>query len=290
MQWILRNATGITFAFLMAALSTITTSGARDQRTAAADAAVQSTPNMKFAQVRPGTSPLKRRDPPPPTIRPQLVSQDPAGDELITCVVGRDTGGNPRAIASECIAEITDQLSIWFREFETSGGKLIGTIQVSITRPDGSVTGLTISEDNRGEPIYFAPGAALGRYSFVARAAGRSVTGGFTVKAPAKRILLVIEADREIRGGQSVAVHLAGYRPSERVTLYLYLWFDHRDVGTGETIFKYATVLGSTTTDRRGEAVFSFPTEPDDPPGSYLVASSPAQQNFLFSGIFQVTR
>jgi hypothetical protein len=202
---------------------------------------------------------------------------------------GADTGGNPRATPSECMTEITDKLSIWFRDFEAGDGKLIGTIQVSITRPDGSVTGLTISETNRGESIYFAPGAALGRYSFVARAAGRSVTGGFTVKTPAKRILVLIEGNRDIRGGQSITAHLAGYRPSERVTLYLYRWFDHKDIGTGQTIFQYATVIGSTMTDRRGEAVFSFPTERDDPAGNYLVYSFPAQENVLDSGSFDVT-
>jgi hypothetical protein len=249
-------------------------------------------PDTIYVQLPSRTSLLQRRDPTPPTIRPQLVSIDPAGDDLIVCVVatGGDTGGNHRATPSECVAEITDTLSIWYRDFEDSAGKLIAPISVAITQPDGNVRRDTITEANRSEPFYLRPGTPLGRYEFVASAGGRSVNGGFTVKAPAKRILLVPEDSKSIGAGKPVTVHLAGYRPSERVKVYLYRWLAHRDVGTGQTIFQYATSISETTTDRRGEAAITFPTEPDDPPGTYLVYSSPEQKNDLNSGRFEVTK
>jgi hypothetical protein len=249
-------------------------------------------PDAIYVQLPSRTSLLQRRDPPPPIVRPQLVSIDPAGDDLIVCVVATraDTGGNPRATPAECVAEITDTLSIWYRDFEGGDGKLIATISVAITQPDGTVRRSTITEEDRGEPFYLRPGTPIGRYEFVASAGGRSVKGGFTVKAPVKRILLVPEDSSSIAAGKPVTVHLAGYRPSESVKLYLYRWLDHRDVGTGETIFQYATLISETTTDRRGEAVITFPTEPDDPPGTYLVYGSPEQENSLHSGIFDVTK
>ncbi len=250
-----------------------------------------SRPDLILVQGTTAASPLKRRDLPVPTVRPRLVSQDPAGDNWITCIVtrGSDTGGNDRATPSECVVEITDTLGIWYRDLEDSSGKLIGPISVTTTDPAGNVRKTTVNDAS--EPTYLRPGTPLGRYTFVATAGERSVNGGYTVKAPTKRILVVgREADQQVTAGQPVTVDLAGYQPSERVTLYLYRWVDHRDVGTGETIFEYATQIRELTTDQRGEAAITFPTEPDDPLGSYLVASSPAQENDLYSGIFEVDK
>ena len=230
-----------------------------------------------FVQLPGGTSLLKRRDPAPPTIRPQLVSKDPAGDNEIACVVATrsDTGGNARATPSECVVEITDTLSIWYRDFEDDTGKLIAPISVSTTQPDGSVRRETITEEDRGQPFYLRPGTPIGRYAFVASGGGRSINGGFTVKAPVKRILLVPESSGDLRAGAPVTIHLAGYRRSERTTLYLYRWINHRDVGTGETIFQYATSIGDTTTDRRGEAAITLSTEPAS--YGYQIAAAAAE-------------
>jgi hypothetical protein len=285
------------FVFVAAVLATAP-AGAGDPAARIALAASQpdansprSRPNTILAQIQIGSSPLKRRDPPPPTIRPQLVSKDPAGSDEIPCIVATrvDPRGDPRATPATCVVEVTDTLLLSYEEFWSSPGQLSAPVTVATTQPDGNVRRVTLNEPT--ETLYMRPGTPLGRYEFVATAGGRSIRGGFTVKAPAKRILLVSpESNGNIRAGRAVTVHLAGYRPSERVTLYLYRWIDHRDVNTGETIFAYATSIGQTTIDGRGEAALNFPTEPDDPPGSYLVVSSPAQQNNLFSGIFEVTK
>jgi len=249
-----------------------------------------SRPDLILIQAT-AASPLKRRDLPLPTVRPRLVSQDPAGDNWITCIItnGSDTGGNARATPSDCVVEITDTLGIWYRALEDSNGKLIAPISVAITDPAGNVRKTTVNDAS--EPTYLRPGTPLGRYTFVATAGGRSVSGGYTVKAPTQRILVAArDVDQQVMAGRPVTVDLAGYRPSERVMLYLYRWVDHRDVGTGETIFEYATQIRELTTDQRGEAAIAFPTELDDPPGSYLVVSSPTQENLLYSGIFDVEK
>jgi len=250
-----------------------------------------SRPDLILVQGTTVASPLKRRDLPLPTVRPRLVSQDPAGDNWITCIAtrGSDTGGNDRATPSDCVVEITDTLGIWYREFEDSTGKLVAPISVATTDPAGNVS--TTIVNDASEPTYLRPGTALGRYTFVATAGARSFSGGYTVKAPTKRILVAAhDADQQVTAGQPVTIDLAGYRPSEHVTLYLYRWADHRDVGTGETIFEYATQIRELTTDQRGEAAITFPTEPDDPLGSYLVVSAPAQENDLYSGTFDVDK
>jgi hypothetical protein len=242
-----------------------------------------------------GAGLLKRRDKAPPTIRPQLVSQDPAGADEILCMAttGRDTGGNYRATPAECKPEITDTLQLWYKDLEDARGNLLGPISVVITRPDGQTRTSTITEVNRGyDAIYLRPGSPLGRWDFVATAAGRSSNGGFTVRSPSKRILLAMPEvpGAEISPGAPVEVHLAGYRPAQRVSFYLYYRVGHRDVGTGETIFQYATAIGQSAADSRGEAIITFSTERDDPVGTYLVASLPVQQNLLYPAIFELKR
>jgi hypothetical protein len=260
--------------------------------------------NAGAAHVRPGIllaqssasaqSPLKRRDLPPPTIRPQLVSRDPAGDDEIDCEVGaprRGPGEPIPATPSDCIAEITDTLSLSYTGFPTSGdlGHLISPISVTLMLPDGSTRRYLINEQT--QTLYLEPGMPLGVYRFTGMGAGRSAAGGFTLKPAGKRVLRVAlpsPYERTIQPGGLVTVHLAGYPALQTQTLYLYRYFSHRDVDSGLTYWQFATRLTSLTTNVRGEAAYSFATQPGDPLGQYLIVDDPLQQNDLNSATFEL--
>jgi len=256
---------------------------------------VQILPGILLAQNS-ATSPLKRRDLPPPTVRPQLVSRDPAGDDEIDCEVGalRGRPGEPTpAIPSDCIAEITDTLSLGYIGFPTSGdlGRLISPISVTLMLPDGSTRQYLINEVP--QMLYLQPGMPLGVYRFTGTGSGRSVAGGFTVKPSSQRVLRVAfpnPYERTVRPGALVTVHLAGYPAGQPQTLYLYRYFSHRDVDTGLTYWQFATRLTSLTTNPRGEAAYSFSTDPSDPLGQYLIIDDPLQQNDLNSATFELAR
>jgi hypothetical protein len=242
-----------------------------------------------------GAGLLKRRDKAPPTIRPQLVSQDPAGGgQLKNCELtsGRSTGGDPRATPAECVVEITDTLALGYQDLQVAG-KRPRTIALAITPPDGRVRNLTATDAlDSNDWLYLPPGAPLGTWGVVAAAEGRTSRGGFTVKRPAKPSLLAAPEPpvRLVRAGNPVIVHFAGYRPSEEVNFYLYRLVGHRDRGTGESIFDFAATIGRTTADQRGEGVISFATERDDPPGKYLVVTAPLQGSDLDAGTFDFER
>jgi hypothetical protein len=238
---------------------------------------------------------LKRRDKAPPTIRPQLVSQDPAGDgELKNCALtsGRSASGSPRATQAECVVEITDTLALEYQDLQI-GGKRPRSILLRITPPDGRARNLTATDAlDSHDWLYLRPGDPLGPWEVVATAEGRTSSGGFTVKRPAKPSLLAAPEPpvRLVRAGNPVIVHFAGYRPSEEVNFYLYRLVGHRDRGTGESIFKFATTIGRTMADERGEGIISISTERDDPKEKYLVVTSPLQRSNLDAGTFEFER
>lgn len=235
---------------------------------------------------------LKQNLPPPPTLRPQLVSRDPAGDDEVSCVVGTAERGDTAATPSDCIAEITDWLSLWYRDFPTSKdgiGQLVSALSVAMAQPNGQVRLFTVTEAT--QMLYLRPGMPLGRYEFTASGSGKTVTGGFTVKSPTQRTLRVAfntSGEDQVRPGTPVNVDLAGYPASSTVSLHLYRHLSHRDVDTGLTTWRYATLISRVSVDSLGQAATSFSTEPGDPLGQYLVYSDPPQVSDLNAARFEL--
>jgi len=234
---------------------------------------------------------LKQNLPPPPTLRPQLVSRDPAGDDEIGCVVGKPSGGETAAVPSDCVAEITDWLALSYTGFPTSNdvGHLVSPISVAMAQPDGHVRLFTVTEVT--QMLYLRPGTPLGRYDFKASASGRTVSGGFTVKSPTQRTLRVAfdtPDDEQVRPGTPINVDLAGYPALTTVSLHLYRYLSHKDVDTGLTTWRYATQISRISVDLVGQASTSFPTERGDPPGQYLVYSDPPQVSDLNAARFEL--
>ena len=237
---------------------------------------------------------LKQNLPPPPTLRPQLVSRDPAGDDEIQCVIGNATLGDHAAVPSDCVAEITDWLRLSYYAFTTSkdvGGDLVSPISVAMTLPDGRVQQFTVNEVD--QMLYVSPGMPLGRYDIKASASGRVVSGGFTVKSPTQRTLRVAfnsPFDEQARAGRLINIDLAGYPALTTVSLHLYRYLSHKDVDTGLTFWRYATQISRISVGALGHASTSFPTDQDDPPGQYLVYSDPPQVSDLNAAKFELIR
>ena len=86
-----------------------------------------------LVQNRGAKSPLKLRDPPPPTLRPTLASKNPQGDGTVVMCRATDNLNDTaldRAIPSLCSASVLDVLSLDF-------GALLGSVSISLTSPDG---------------------------------------------------------------------------------------------------------------------------------------------------------
>ena len=225
-------------------------------------------PDVVFVQSRLETSVLKRRELPPPMIRPRLVSQDPAGANTVSCNVGgREFASQTLATPSECVAEITDTLQLTFSNFRSQ-------ILVSLTKPDGQLQ--RFNADNEVS-IYVDVGDPLGVYTFVATDGQRTKSGGFMVKSSTKRVVWIVGAENGVFRGDTMIVDLAGYRPFESVALYLYRAYGHRDYGSGQTLWEYRASIGRTQMTARGEARIEIPTERDDPLGNYYIISDPRQ-------------
>jgi hypothetical protein len=228
-------------------------------------------PRIIPVQNRLASSPLKRRDTPPPTIRPALMSKDPASGAQVDCVVSRQVERHQtRATPSECGAEITDTLSLEFPDLDD------GSIEVVIRAPDGSVGRFTT---DRVLEFYLAAGMPLGAYAVNASDGANSSRGGYTVRPARSRIVKVASETPVFAPGQSIPVDLAGYRPGETVRLYLYRKVGHREVGTGQTDWEYAAAIGEVRINGRGETSITIPTEPDDPAGEYRIMSDPRQDD-----------
>jgi hypothetical protein len=223
----------------------------------------QSSPDTTVVQLR-------------PTIRPVLVSQDPAGDEGISCYVFPQTYPNgftetPRAVASECVVEVTDLLRIEF-------SNVTAPATMTINGPDGFATQISDLE------WYVAPGMPLGEYTFSADVDGKPVTGGFTVKPSSKKVLQLRYKDPQDTIFDYGA--LAGYAPNQKIIIYYYEQSSYQpNVGTGTRTWRLGQAMGYVMANDRGEAVIKFDISKFGSKRNFLFVTDPFQESDLNSAM-----
>lgn len=211
---------------------------------------------------------------PSPTLRPTLVSGDPAGDEGVSCYLDPRTFANgytetPRAVAPQCGVEITDTLRLEF-------GSGSVPARLLIKGPEGFSK--VVSEPE----LYIDLGMPLGDYRFEGAAGGRDIVGGFAVKLSSKRVAQL--RFRDIEGTAIDHLALAGYRPSSRLTLYRYDQVSFQpNVGTGTRTWRLGPSVGEVAADVRGEARVDLPRSLFLPDRNYVIVSDPMQENSLNS-------
>lgn len=211
---------------------------------------------------------------PSPTLRPTLVSGDPAGDEGVACYVDPQTFANgyteaPRAVASACRVEITDTLRIEF-------GSAAAPDRLLIKGPAGYSKVVSQPE------LYIDLGLPVGTYRFEGAAKGREITGGFTVTLSSKRVAQLRFEDMDETSIDHLA--LVGYTPSSKLVLYRYDQVSFEpSIGTGTRTWRRGSAIGDVMMNERGEARVDLPRSLFRPAQNYLIVSDPMQENSLNS-------
>ncbi len=215
-------------------------------------------------------TPLKRRDAPPAGVAEQVSYFSvgnggcPEGDQPAV----RFLGGFPR----EGQESIGQQFVICLSGF--AKGR---PVRVSVRRPDGR----DVDRQAAFERAYGLhtlswtplPGDPLGRHDVTATQGATTAQASFSVRrSPIPRVRPL---DDYVPPGRPVRLVLAGFEPRQLVALHLY-----RARGGSSERFSYLTTINARM-DRRGEALYRFPTDPDAPRITYLVRfSKQAQDTF----------
>jgi hypothetical protein len=153
-------------------------------------------------------------------------------------------------------------------------------IDVEVTAPGGGRSSYEVCSscagDGGGRLRWVAmPGDPLGRYAIVAKQAGVTRTGSFTLKPPGDRSLLVAEGwgatGRSVPAGGTIHIGLAGFAPGQQVRVSFYYAAVRKPFAARAT--HVASV--SLRMDGLGQRLYELASRASDPKGCYIIDTNP---------------
>jgi hypothetical protein len=187
-------------------------------------------------------------------------------------------------------------------QFEIAKGSLVvfpgfdqvTPIDLTVTLPDGQVRSFQVLPEHpfagtvgNALALRFIPqvGDPLGTYLFYALQGDRQASAAAPVvlatspwiTTPGDLFQPPFGPQQALPPGGVFNFALSGVAPEQLVELYLYRGTEGHEFPLD---FSYLATLPPVTVDVRGEALFTLPTQPDDPPGFYLIETRP-KSNFV---------
>ena len=137
-----------------------------------------------------------------------------------------------------------------------------------VTRPGGQTVQRDL-KDESGETYWFfdvGPADPTGDYRITAVQGAKRATGGFTVELPFKPYIATLDPT-SAPAGTAFRFGVVSPTPGQSVPIDLYRQEENR--------FRYATTLGSVTTDDRSRASYGLTTASGTPAGTYCLVARP---------------
>jgi hypothetical protein len=153
-------------------------------------------------------------------------------------------------------------------------------IDVELTAPDGRQVSYevcsTCAGDGGGRLRWVGmPDDPLGRYEIVAKQAGVTRTGSFTLKPPGERSLLVAEGwgatGRPVPVGSTIHIGLAGFASGQQVQVSFYYAAVRKPFDARAT--HVASI--SLRMDGQGQRLYALASRASDPKGCYIIDTDP---------------
>lgn len=141
-------------------------------------------------------------------------------------------------------------------------------VAVEVKRPDGRTDRRAVKEES-GDTYWFfdvGPADPTGAYTITAVQGPTRATGGFAVELPSSPFIATLDP-RSAAAGTIFRFGMVTPGPRQAVPIDLYRRVDNR--------FRYASTVGSVTTDERSSASYDLTTAAGTPSGTYCLVARP---------------
>jgi hypothetical protein len=203
-----------------------------------------------------GDAAVRRRDVPPEGVPAQRTFRAPTDG----CAEARTTPAVEPVTGSY---QVGDSVLICVHGFVPTT-----PVAVEVRLPDGRSDRRALTEES-GETSWFfdvGPADPTGAYTITAVQSPTRATGGFAVELPSSPFIATLDPTRAA-AGTVFRFGVVSPAPRQAVSVDLYRRVDNR--------FRYATTVGSVTTDDRSRASYELTTAAGTPTGTYCLVARP---------------